>query len=743
MTEMNGPVQWIAKWIWASSKNHGVNEFAYFRRSVHISEAPVLAKAHISAHHHFEIHVNGQRVGGYISPAPSHPQRDKLFLTHDIREFLVKGENVICAVVHYIGGHGQNYVDAKPGFLMQVDIKYPEGEGDCIHTDAEWKCLTQTPYENGTEFQQSRRLSCIERFDAGKEPKGWLTRGYDDHGWENAVMSPINFESWKLHPQGIPEGEIDEIVYPGPCGIQRIGWQVFDAGRILTGWPRIELPGKQGMRIRLRYSEDINVDGSVRHNVCNEASEHYHDEYIMQGEAVETWEPRFSYKAFRYIEITGYSGCIESGQILIIAAHTQLDCLGRFHCSSLVLNKIFDACIRTQKNGILGLMGDCPHREQAQYLADADLQMETFGYNFQDRSIPIKVLNDFRHAQQEDGTFPFVFPSNTEWPGLDLKIPEWDLHYVSLLWKTFQLYGDTCILKEFYPVAKKMIDHYLSKIDRMTGLIPKSGGWHISDWPYPDVDHEGEYLTVQNCEMYKCLLILGQIARMVGAANEGEAYLQAASGLRGAIVERMYDKTRKVFMDCLGSRKASQAVNVLAFHYGVVPHGDRTRLLKHIVGQGMQCSILASLFLLRTLFENDEQDRALSILMSEEYPGWGYMIRSGYQTTWEGFQDRDSHSHAWSSYPARILMEYVVGIQPASPGFDKVNIKPFISPALEYAEAEVTTIHGSIYAKWYRERSWVHLVVKLPDGIEGTIHMPRGRTIRIDDSIQRCVVFEA
>ena len=41
-----------------------------------------------------------------------------------------------------------------------------------------------------------------------------------------------------------------------------------------------------------------------------------------------------------------------------------------------------------------------------------------------------------------------------------------------------------------------MIEGYLSLISPATGLIPVGGGWHISDWPYPTVEHEGEHLTV-------------------------------------------------------------------------------------------------------------------------------------------------------------------------------------------------------------------------------------------------------
>ena len=39
----------------------------------------------------------------------------------------------------------------------------------------------------------------------------------------------------------------------------------------------------------------------------------------------------------------------------------------------------------TQKNNILGLLVDCPHREQAQYLGDSALQAESIIYNVAER----------------------------------------------------------------------------------------------------------------------------------------------------------------------------------------------------------------------------------------------------------------------------------------------------------------------------------------------------------------------
>lgn len=48
---------------------------------------------------------------------------------------------------------------------------------------------------------------------------------------------------------------------------------------------------------------------------------------------------------------------------------------------------------------------DCPHREQSQYLADSDLQAESFIYSFTESFVLEKVLFNFKDAQNDDGTY--------------------------------------------------------------------------------------------------------------------------------------------------------------------------------------------------------------------------------------------------------------------------------------------------------------------------------------------------
>ncbi|MDF2650525.1 MAG: alpha-L-rhamnosidase [Paenibacillus sp.] len=717
------PEDWRAAWIWKPGPAV-TNDFGYFRKTFVIENSPGKAKVFVSAHNYFQLFINGTKVGGYGSPAPTFPTDRKLFLTYDVTGKLRKGANCIGAIVHYLGGSGQNYVNASPGFWLQAEWESFDGTVQTLCSDTTWSYLNEIPHRAGTPYQQKRRISAIERYDARRLDPNWLLPEYEEGGVSAAVSAVPECSSWPLRPQLLPEGAIEEIIVPRPAGIQEPGRQVFDAGKIVSGWPRLSIRGYNGLTVRMRYSEDLDETGGVKHNVCNERSDHYYDEYTMAGKESEEWEPDFSYKAFRYIEVTGYPAVLVGENVQIVSAHTELACDGMFHSSNPLLNDIYSACIQTQKNNVLGQLVDCPHREQAQYLADSDLQAEALLYNFDGIPALDKVLSDFAGAQREDGTFPFVFPANTEHSDFNLYIPEWDLHFVTALWKLYEFSGQQYFLIQHYGNAKRIADGILGRLDTEMGLVPKGGGWHISDWPYPTIDQDGEYLTVQNLKFFHVLELLKKMAKILGREADARTFASSHDNLGEAIRRFLYDKERGLFMDCSGSDQRHQGVNVLALQYGLVPEPKKAAMLDYIVNEGHQCRTLLSLNLLRVLFENGRDSEAYRLMNHENYPGWGYMIAKGYRTIWEGFDDKESHSHAWNAYPARLFVEYLVGIQMREPGFSAFAIKPWMPDTLTFAEGKVLTPSGEVKVRWEQSSESVTLRAQIPVNSSAILIIP-------------------
>jgi alpha-L-rhamnosidase len=64
------------------------------------------------------------------------------------------------------------------------------------------------------------------------------------------------------------------------------------------------------------------------------------DTYITKGIAVESYTPRFTFHAFRYVEISGYPGEPNEDSIEGIRLSSNLKKTGSFECSNSLFNKI-------------------------------------------------------------------------------------------------------------------------------------------------------------------------------------------------------------------------------------------------------------------------------------------------------------------------------------------------------------------------------------------------------------------
>ncbi|MCM3747026.1 glycoside hydrolase family 78 protein [Paenibacillus pasadenensis] len=735
---------WSAEWIWDGG-SLSRNQFVYFRKEYLLEQQAESAYVSISAHHYFQLYVNGERAGGYVSPAPSDPAKGKLYVTYDIAPLLKPdGRNCLAVIALYTGDGGQNNVDGLPGLIVQAELQLQDGSRRRWATGTDWQHLSSGAHQSGAAFQQNRKITPIESVDARLLPSSWMEYNFHHKGLKPASLSLAPDTSWQLTPQLIPEGIIDEEIQPklvfsqptedGIC-------HIYDAGRIVSGWVRLLAPGVRDVQVRARYAEQLGEDGLVERKVANECSERYYDEYTMRGDALEEWQPAFTYKAFRFIEVTGYPDTLQQGQLTVIAARTGLKELGSFRSSDDFLNKLFSASIKTQKNNILGQVVDCPHREQAQYLADSDLQAELLLYHFGSAvGMLDKTLTDFQNAQDTDGAFPFVAPCNAGNPDFSIRIPEWDLHFISLLWKLYEASGDESLLRKHYWTAKRTANRWLA-MRGDNGLVPKSEWWHISDWPYPVVDDSGSALTVQNTKLYQGVRDLERIAALIGLGKESRQWKSDADALSAAIADSLFDIETNGFMDSYGSPARHQGVNALAVLAGLAPpSADRKKLLRRIATEAWEARTVLSLPLLKLLFQEGMGDEAYSYIHRTEYPGWGYMIAQGSPTLWEGWDDRESHSHAWNGYPVRLLSEYVAGIQAGAPGFTTIRFRPFCPNGLQQIEASVPTPFGITSAGWIRNEDGLELMLQVPAGAEGELWLTAetlGRPLeelRIDES---------
>ena len=87
-----------------------------------------------------------------------------------------------------------------------------------------------------------------------------------------------------------PWGSVQPPVPPG---------KVYDFGITTSGWARITLQATAGTEVDIRYSEQLNSDGTVASEGANAQT----DTYIAKGGGPETDEPKYGWKGYRYIQV--------------------------------------------------------------------------------------------------------------------------------------------------------------------------------------------------------------------------------------------------------------------------------------------------------------------------------------------------------------------------------------------------------------------------------------------------------
>jgi alpha-L-rhamnosidase len=114
---------------------------------------------------------------------------------------------------------------------------------------------------------------------------------------------------------------------------------VFDLGQNMVGWARLKAATPAGQKLTLRFAEMLNPDGTIY--TANYRAARCIDEFIpakTNGESV--FEPRFTFRGFRYVELTGYQGTPPKGAITGVVVHSDTPRDGTMTTSHPMVNQL-------------------------------------------------------------------------------------------------------------------------------------------------------------------------------------------------------------------------------------------------------------------------------------------------------------------------------------------------------------------------------------------------------------------
>lgn len=438
---------------------------------------------------------------------------------------------------------------------------------------------------------------------------------------------------------------------------------------------------------------------------------------------------------FRYCEIEGYEKPITASDVVREAVHYPFDeTASFFECNNDTLNQIWDLCKYSIKaTSVVGIYID-GDRERIPYEADALInQLCHYG-----------VDREYSMARRSH-EYLLEYPT---WP------TEWILQAVLIAWYDYLYTGDNRSLQANYDILKART---LMALREKNGLISTTTGLQtpefqssirfekekirdIVDWPHTGIlglnKQEGgeadgfvftDYNAVTNAYHYEALKLMGKIADALNLSAEAASYQKEAAAFLTRFNKMFFHSKKGHYVDGDTTDHASLHANMFPVAFGMVPAGKMNGVLDFIRSRQMACSVYGSQFLMDALYEASDADYALRMLTKTDDRSWYNMIRVGSTISLEAWDNKykpnQDWNHAWGAVPANTIPRKLMGVEPLTPGFDKVSIRPQLS-SLTWAKAVIPTIKGAICLNIENAPGEYRIQVTIPANMESEMYLP-------------------
>ncbi|MEA5497831.1 MAG: hypothetical protein WAN66_18955 [Limnoraphis robusta] len=191
-----------AQYIWFDQPGLGRNRFALFRKKIQIAGVPQTALLNIFADTVYQLFINGEFVE--FGPVRFDP-RFPLFDTHDIKNRLKPGTNVIAVHVNYFGMKTYKSIPRQAGMIAWGNILSDQNEKISLHTSQDsWKVKPDSAnmerYCQKLSFALNSQMIFEQHYSVGD----WTTVEYDDRDWNNAIELDQQSAHGQLLPRSIP-----------------------------------------------------------------------------------------------------------------------------------------------------------------------------------------------------------------------------------------------------------------------------------------------------------------------------------------------------------------------------------------------------------------------------------------------------------------------------------------------------------------------------------------------------------
>ena len=689
------------------------------RRCLNINKEVESAVVNVSGLGHFDLFVNGKKVGDHFLDAGwTHYAKTALYLTFEISNLLEK-ENVLSVML----GNGFYNVPREryfkqlisfgaPKMKLHLRIKYKDGTVENIVSDEKWK-FTEGPITYSSIYGG-------EDYDAGKEPDRWMECGFDDSSWHAPVVSTSDIKLMVQKSEPLTVGDTLKVVrkYKNVKG----NW-IYDFGQNFSGIVNIKLHGRKGHTVKLVPGELLNNDSTVNQQASGGP---YNWNYTLSGQPMEEWYPRFTYYGFRYVEVIGVE---ELDFFEIHGMHTTNSAreTGHFSCSLPLFNKTYDLIDWAMRSNLSSILTDCPHREKLGWLEVAHLMQYSLQYRYDLPGFYHQMMQNMYDSQIESGAIPSIAPEYVRFDDGFEDSPEWGSAFIIIPWYVYKWYGDDSLLREYYPQMKKYLTYLSSRADKH---IIEYG---LGDWFDLGPNHPGySQLTSKGVTAtgiyYYDLSVMNEVAVLLGFEEDSRYYQKQMKEVKQAYNNRFYHQDKGYY------DRNSQTANAVSLFYGLVDEENYRlvyeNLKKDIIGRGyaLTSGDIGYRYLLKVLEQNGDSDLIYKMNTRYDVPGYGWQLAYGATSLTESWQAYGfvSNNHCMLGHLMEWFFSGLGGIRQndESVGYKLVEIEPQMPCGLKSAKTDYDSPYGVISCEWEYVKNILRLKIQVPANSECLVNLP-------------------
>ncbi|MBW8768692.1 MAG: family 78 glycoside hydrolase catalytic domain [Gemmatimonadetes bacterium] len=739
------------------------------RRAFTVSKPVAQARLYASGLGYGDYSINGRRVSDRVLDPPfTDYTHTVLYTTTDVTPLVRRGRNVIGAVLGsgkfddaartWDWGWEKAEWRATPRLRLDLVVTYADGTTDVIASDPSWRVDAGGPMRYDNYYLG-------ETYDARRERRGWDAPGFDDTKW-----SAVRVVAGPLGGLRAESAEPTRVVATRAAGKRTEpvrGVIVYDVGQNLSGWATLRVRAPRGTPIEIFYSERLDKNGvpSTEGNALV-GGQLQTDFYVARGAGEERFAPRFTYKGFQYVRISGPGGtplpaAVRASLESVQQVRVGFAATSTFASSNPLIDRIHAMTSwALQSNTVSGIITDTPIYEKNPWTGDAQLSSGAASIMFDTRRLYAKLFQDMRDAQHASGEVPLLSPSNENYGYVGKPAfkpdsccgasPAWDAYWFLVPWESYQRYGDRRALWATYPAMKAYLDNWIPRWTNRDGdSSPFTLTAGLGDWDPPTGTDPVTHLAV-TAYYAKFARVASDVARVLGDSANATRYDALFSNIRSAFNATFLGSTG-VYRDSTPrsgpagmavteqaqrppAGSIQQSAQILPLAFDLVPDSLRGALaaklardVTQIRGGNAYVGILGIRYVFPVLTDAGFGDAAFTIATQRDYPSYGFWADSlGWTSLGENWEasSRSRNHHMFGSI-AQWFYEGLAGIRPAAPGYAKIVFRPLVPTAgLDSVSASIETVRGRVASRWLRVAQGLELDVTVPPTSTARIYVP-------------------